>query len=300
MFERKSPRYENLPRSGLFSSRSNILPKERETPREKVLYEEEIKKVTPQKKVLFEKEVIQESPSERRRPTLRASRREIEPRKGFTLGKRPEEFRKSVFEKEREVSPTRKSVFIEREEEEYRPMRRREIKEEITREKIDRSTTVRREWSVKLENELIELGYAPISKIVVSRGKATEGRYIKARNKYGQFVYIELDTDGAVSVDGKEVTHLEREEATVTPFDVKLEAYKCAGKDICGVAFECKAVLFTKNQIEKALAQAEQRGREEERKAIINGERRITYKSFDNLNISLIEELDRLKEKNSK
>jgi len=111
-----------------------------------------------------------------------------------------------------------------------------EIKEEIQ---------VVPEGMTDVQKELIDMGYAPISEIVITKEGAMEAKYIKVLNKYCQPVYVELDTEGVIAIEKGTVVHVERQEATETPYDIQVEALECAGKDICGVAFECEGGICT-------------------------------------------------------
>jgi len=94
----------------------------------------------------------------------------------------------------------------------------------------------------EVEEELIESGYTPVSKIVVSKNGELEGKYIKALNKYGQYVYVELDTEGILAIDGDIITHTEVKDATEIPL---VDAYKCVEGGVCGVASECEGGVCT-------------------------------------------------------
>lgn len=91
-----------------------------------------------------------------------------------------------------------------------------------------------------LENELLNAGYAPLSKIVIrtdSGDKRTQ--YIKAINKKGQKVFILVDVHGFTTARATDLTLIEAHNASIVPYSLKTGAYNCAGKDVCGVAFEC-------------------------------------------------------------
>jgi hypothetical protein len=90
-----------------------------------------------------------------------------------------------------------------------------------------------------IENELLNNGYTPLSKIVVraeSGDKRTQ--YIKAINKKGQKVYILIDTNGYTTTQSCDITFVEVHGANIVPYSLKTGAYNCAGRDVCGVAFE--------------------------------------------------------------
>lgn len=87
-----------------------------------------------------------------------------------------------------------------------------------------------------VEKELRDSGYTPVSRVVVDQDGELEGQYIKALNLYGQYIYVDLDTEGLVSTDGSEVIHTEVLNSTELPL---LDAYKCVENSACGVASEC-------------------------------------------------------------
>lgn len=91
-----------------------------------------------------------------------------------------------------------------------------------------------------LEQELLNAGYGPVSKIVV---RAPNGdhrtQYIKAINKMGQSVFVLIDEQGYAAARSTDLTLIESNSASVVPYSLKTGAYNCAGKDVCGVAFEC-------------------------------------------------------------
>jgi hypothetical protein len=93
-----------------------------------------------------------------------------------------------------------------------------------------------------LENELLNAGYAPLSKIVIrTDGGDKRTQYIKAINKNGQKVFILIDVHGYTTARSTDLTLVESQSASIVPYSLKTGAFNCAGKDVCGVAFECGA-----------------------------------------------------------
>jgi hypothetical protein len=91
-----------------------------------------------------------------------------------------------------------------------------------------------------LENELLNAGYAPLSKIVIRSDNGDKRtQYIKAINKKGQKVFILIDVNGYTTARSTDLTLIEAHSASIVPYSLKTGAYNCAGKDVCGVAFEC-------------------------------------------------------------
>lgn len=94
--------------------------------------------------------------------------------------------------------------------------------------------------NASLENELLNAGYAPISKIVIRTDNGDKRtQYIKAINKKGQRVFIKIDVNGYTTARASDLTLIEAHNASIVPYSLKTGAYNCAGKDVCGVAFEC-------------------------------------------------------------
>lgn len=94
--------------------------------------------------------------------------------------------------------------------------------------------------NASLEKELLNVGYAPISKIVIRSDTGDKRtQYIKAINKKGQKVFILVDVNGYTTARSTDLTLIEAHSASVVPYSIKTGAYNCAGKDVCGVAFEC-------------------------------------------------------------
>lgn len=165
--------------------------------------------------------------------SLRRSQREIvvEPRGMFEEEEEeemvivfPERVPRPITEKRR-----RKSRFV--------PRRQKET--------VVEETVVVKSEEDNVEEELRQSGYSPVSKIIVSQDGDMEGRYVKALNLYGQYVYVELDTEGVISIDGDVVTHTEVLEATELPL---IDAYKCVEGvegSVCGVASECRGGICT-------------------------------------------------------
>lgn len=91
-----------------------------------------------------------------------------------------------------------------------------------------------------LENELLNAGYAPLSKIVIRSDNGDKRtQYIKAINKKGQKLFILVDVSGYTTARSSDLTLIEAHSASIVPYSLKTGAYNCAGKDVCGVAFEC-------------------------------------------------------------
>lgn len=96
--------------------------------------------------------------------------------------------------------------------------------------------------NASIENELLNVGYTPLSKIVVrSSNGEKRTQYIKAVNRKGQKVYILIDVNGYTTAKASDLTFVESQTVTLVPYSLKVGAYECAGTNVCGVAFECGA-----------------------------------------------------------
>lgn len=96
--------------------------------------------------------------------------------------------------------------------------------------------------NASIENELLNVGYTPLSKIVVrSSNGEKRTQYIKAVNRKGQKVYILIDVNGYTTAKAADLTFVESQTVTLVPYSLKVGAYECAGTNVCGVAFECGA-----------------------------------------------------------
>lgn len=155
--------------------------------------------------------------------------------------------RKTLFHPKKEVIrvPRRTSLFT--------PMGKHEVKgkiPEVPEVPVQEEIVAPKENLVDVQEELIKLGYAPISKVVVSKEGNLEGKYIKALNLYCQHIYIELDVEGVLAVEEGTIAHLERETVSEIPLNVEMDDLRCAESDVCGVAFECKNGVCTLTQEE--------------------------------------------------
>ncbi len=98
-----------------------------------------------------------------------------------------------------------------------------------------------------IENQLADKGFIVTDRIFLSPrpGGTPQGRYAKAVNDRGQIVFIDLDIDGYISHHSTDLTMIETQQASVVPYSVMMGTAECAGKDVCGVAFECSGQLCT-------------------------------------------------------
>jgi hypothetical protein len=91
-----------------------------------------------------------------------------------------------------------------------------------------------------IENELLKYGYMPVSRIVVtSENGSSNTQYIKATNKNGQKVFVQLDVAGYSTARSNDLTFMETNKATIVPYSIKQGALNCVGIKASGVAFEC-------------------------------------------------------------
>lgn len=101
-----------------------------------------------------------------------------------------------------------------------------------------------------VENELITLGYTPVSWIGVS--DRNNMQYLKAVNRRGQTVFILIDNEPGL-IRTSDLTLIESKTGSIIPTTYRNVASQCT-KDVCGVAFECgNDALCTLVQTENAL-----------------------------------------------
>jgi len=90
-----------------------------------------------------------------------------------------------------------------------------------------------------VEVTLLESGYVPTDKVIT---KDDNGllvcQYIKAVDKSGRSVFVDMDCEGFVSVDPKSMSMSKVSSASAVPYSIKMGAYDCAASGVCGVAFE--------------------------------------------------------------
>lgn len=109
-----------------------------------------------------------------------------------------------------------------------------------------------------VEQTLTETGYLPVDKILT---KDENGnlmcQYIKAVDPTGRSVFIDLDCEGYVAVDPKDMTMTTMSNASVVPYSIKMGTYECASSDVCGVAFECDNEICTLKRSDNSLTPSE-------------------------------------------
>ena len=99
----------------------------------------------------------------------------------------------------------------------------------------------------EIEQTLTESGYLPLDKIL-SRDSNDNlmCQYIKVIDATGRTAFVDLDCEGYVSVDPKDVHMVaSARDVSVVPYSVKMGTYECASSDVCGVAFECDNEICT-------------------------------------------------------
>jgi len=108
-----------------------------------------------------------------------------------------------------------------------------------------------------IEKSLLEKGYVPIDKILTKKGDTIICEYIKAIDKVGHVVYIQLDCDGHVNIKPNEMVMAEQISASVVPYSVKIGTYEAANNDLYGVGFECDNEICMINRKDESLAPSE-------------------------------------------
>jgi hypothetical protein len=96
-----------------------------------------------------------------------------------------------------------------------------------------------------IEKELVSYGYMPMEKVIIRTKSDDKARYVKAMNKVGQTLFIELDGEGVVQVTSKDITLTQTNKSTMVPYSAKMGTMNCLDLDVCGVAFECSNGICT-------------------------------------------------------
>lgn len=112
----------------------------------------------------------------------------------------------------------------------------------------------------EVEKSLTESGYLTVDKILT---KDENGnllcQYIKAVDATGRSAFVDLDCEGYVAVDPKDMTMTNSSSvnASVVPYSVKMGTYECVSSDVCGVAFECDNEICTLKRTDQSLTPSE-------------------------------------------
>ena len=110
-----------------------------------------------------------------------------------------------------------------------------------------------------VEKTLTDSGYLPLDKILSKDDNDNlMCQYIKVIDATGRTAFVDLDCEGYVSVDPKDV-HLmaSSKDVSVVPYSVKMGTYECASNDVCGVAFECDNEVCTLKRTDNSLNPSE-------------------------------------------
>lgn len=119
--------------------------------------------------------------------------------------------------------------------------------------KIDLSSPVYTDYSQimqsSLEKELFDLNYAPLQKIIIDNSaqkpdseensNQQKELFVKAYDLNGNLVYVRITQFGYISDKNNRKTITIGSDAELIPLSVRIGAYECTQKLICGVAFEC-------------------------------------------------------------
>ncbi len=109
-----------------------------------------------------------------------------------------------------------------------------------------------------VESQLASKGYITTDRVLTKTPSGqVEGRYLKTINERGQTAFVELDTEGFVSVQPEDLTMIESKSASKVPMSVKVGTLECASSDVCGVAFECEGELCTLTRENPSMAPTE-------------------------------------------
>lgn len=109
-----------------------------------------------------------------------------------------------------------------------------------------------------VEQMLTKSGYLPVDKILTKdENNNLMCQYIKAVDPTGRTTFVDLDCEGYVAVDPKDMTMAHSSKASVLPYSTKMGTYECASSDVCGVAFECDNEICTLKRNNESLTPSE-------------------------------------------
>ena len=110
-----------------------------------------------------------------------------------------------------------------------------------------------------VEKTLTDSGYLPLDKILSKDDNDNlMCQYIKVIDATGRTAFVDLDCEGYVSVNAKDVHVMaSSKDVSVVPYSVKMGTYECASNDVCGVAFECDNEVCTLKRTDNSLNPSE-------------------------------------------
>jgi len=91
-----------------------------------------------------------------------------------------------------------------------------------------------------IEMELINLGYTPRDRVIIKDDQGnSEVKYIKAINRLGNILYIELDTKGFVPSQDTDMILRLVDRSDMIPYSVKSNALDCVQHEVSGIVLQC-------------------------------------------------------------
>lgn len=91
-----------------------------------------------------------------------------------------------------------------------------------------------------IEMELINLGYTPRDRVIIKDDQGnSEVKYIKAVNRLGNILYIELDTKGFVPSQDTDMILRVVDRTDMIPYSVKSNALDCVQHEVSGIVLQC-------------------------------------------------------------
>ena len=108
-----------------------------------------------------------------------------------------------------------------------------------------------------IEQALLDAGFLPIEKILIKDGNNIMCRFIKARNKLGHSVYVELDCDktsgyGFICASPFDPVLTVTTNPSGIPYSLKIGAFE-ANSDLYGIGFECEGSICTMSRKDPSL-----------------------------------------------
>ena len=92
-----------------------------------------------------------------------------------------------------------------------------------------------------VDNELIDMGFAILTKVLINVNGTTACAYIEAMSPVGDVAYVHTDCDAIVSLDGDVITlnQVSTDQAELIPIETAIKASECMNMEICAVAYKC-------------------------------------------------------------
>ena len=91
-----------------------------------------------------------------------------------------------------------------------------------------------------VENELMKYGYSIVSKILIDEDNGKQCKYIKAVNRLGQVLLVDLDMYGVVISSAKDLTMVKSSSGISRNYSLKVGELDCMKLSGCNLGFICE------------------------------------------------------------